>query len=117
MSEYKSFTVEHPPHGAVVLVRSLTRTWQGDRELHFDAHWFGPNNPRLLEPRTGIHLWYPERMEWKLAPHQPKTPTDDEIFASDAARDESNVVRFPGKPASTSATSTLESCAPATPQN
>lgn len=85
MSEYTSFVAEHPPHGAVVLVRSLTDTWQGDRELHFDANWFGPNNPRLLEPRTGINLWYPERMEWRLAPHQPKPPTDAELFGEQAS--------------------------------
>lgn len=77
MAEYQSFVDALPPDGAVVLV---TDTWQGDRELHFDANWFKLNNPRLLEPRTRIHLWYPERMGWKLAPNQPTPPTDAELW-------------------------------------
>lgn len=89
MSEYQSFVDALPPNGAVVLVRSLTDTWQGDRELHFDANWFKPNNPRLLEPKTGMHLWYPERMEWKLAPKQPEPHPDDAYFDNGPSKEAS----------------------------
>lgn len=86
MSSYQSFVDALPPDGAVVLVQSTTGTWQGDRELHFEANFFGPGNPRLLEPRTGHHLWYPERMTWRMAPVQPLPVNDDVYFSDDPSQ-------------------------------
>lgn len=80
MADYQSFVDELPPHGAVVLVRSLTETWQGDRELYFDANFHGPGDCALVDGKQGRWLWYPGRMEWKLAPNQPTPPTDAELW-------------------------------------
>lgn len=89
MTEYTSFEVDLPPHGSVVLVRSLTDAWQGDRELYFDANFHGPGDPSLVDGALGRWLWYPERMEWKLAPNQPTPPTDEELFGDGPSKAQS----------------------------